>query len=247
MIFRIPDHDDVLVRIGEGVKHSYKDELNVLVWNVYKGQRGSHFREDFKQLAAGMDFILIQEALMDEHMPKLWKENFKDYHWSMAQSFKYRKNDHTTGVCIGSRYTPDKLEYIRAKSRELWWFTPKISLLSEYDFSGVKVLFVCTHMLNFVRTKVFLHAMNEIAEKIAAFDGPVVLAGDFNTWNVQRYLAMKEMFHDLKLEHVDFDQDWRLIRLDHVFVRGFSVQKAKVHHAVESSDHFPLELTLKFA
>ena len=245
-MFRIPDHEEVLVRIGEGVKHSLpRRDLNLLVWNVFKGQRGSHFHDDFKKLTKNQDFILIQEALMDEVMPKLWKDNLQNYHWSVAQSFQYRKTSMHTGVCIGSRYTPETLQYIRAKTRELWWLTPKISLFCEFDFSGTKALFVCTHMLNFVTTKSFIQSMEEIAAKIASFEGPVVLAGDFNTWNVKRYLAMKEMFHNLKLEHVDFDQDWRILRLDHVFVRGFSVQKALVHHAVESSDHFPLELTLR--
>lgn len=246
MPFKILQDDKVLLRFGEGKKiHVAEDELNILVWNIYKGQKGHFFREDFKLLAAAKDFVLIQEALMDTHMPKLWEDNFSDYQWSMAQSFQYKKNLLTTGVCIGSKIAPSKVEYIRARSRELVWFTPKISLFTEFDFNGVKGLFVCAHVLNFVTTQAFIASLHEIALKISEFSGPVLLAGDFNTWNVKRYLAMKDIFHNLKLEHVSFDQDKRLLRLDHIFVRGFSVQKALVHHTVLSSDHYPLEIKLR--
>jgi endonuclease/exonuclease/phosphatase (EEP) superfamily protein YafD len=254
MPFKILHDDNVLIRFGEGKKvHIAEEELSILVWNIFKGQRGHHFREDFKQLAFDKDFVLIQEALVDTHMPKLWQDSFEGYQWSVAQSFQYSRNASTTGVCIGSRIEPSKVEYIRARSRELIWFTPKISIFTEFEFNptpsetsvGVRALFVCTHVLNFVTTKAFIASLHEIALKISEFDGPVLLAGDFNTWNVKRYLAMKDIFHNLKLEHITFDQDKRLLRLDHIFVRGFSVQKALVHHTVSSSDHYPLEIKLR--
>jgi len=47
------------------------------------------------------------------------------------------------------------------------------------------------------------------------------------------------------MEHIDFDQDRRILKLDHVFVRHFSVVRAEVHSKIQSSDHFPLELRLK--
>lgn len=245
-IFRVPREESVLIKIGQGGKYKLSErDLNLLVWNVYKGQKGDHFREDFKKLAKDKDFILLQEAMVDQHMPKIWTENFVDYEWSMAQSFQYKKGTIKTGVCIGSRWAPETSQYVRGKTRELWWLTPKMSLFCEYDFGGVKVLMVCVHVLNFATTKAFIGSIQEIAEKIRNFGGPVVLAGDFNTWNVQRYLAMKDLFHSLQLEHVDFDQDWRLLRLDHVFVRGFKVKNAQVHHTIASSDHFPLELALQ--
>lgn len=250
-MFKIPKPENVLIQIGELHKLEAPavtyEELDLLVWNVLKGQRGSYFREDFKKLAQEKDFILIQEALMDEHMPKLWTEHFAGYQWSMAQSFQYNRNSFTTGVCIGSHLESLKTDYIRARSREMLWLTPKVSLFSEFEINGVRALFVCTHVLNFVTTHAFIRSLEEIALKISLFEGPVVLAGDFNTWNVKRYLAMKEIFHGLRLEHVRFDADQRLLRLDHVFVRGFQIQTAVVHHTISSSDHYPLELKLRLS
>jgi endonuclease/exonuclease/phosphatase (EEP) superfamily protein YafD len=96
-----------------------------------------------------------------------------------------------------------------------------------------------------VTTSAFTASLYEIAERISKFEGPVILAGDFNTWNVKRHLIMKSIFRDLGLEHLDLENDGRLLKLDHVFVRGFSVLKAEVHSSVFSSDHFPLEIKLK--
>jgi endonuclease/exonuclease/phosphatase (EEP) superfamily protein YafD len=104
---------------------------------------------------------------------------------------------------------------------------------------------ICTHVLNFVTTAAFTASLYEIAERISKFEGPVVLAGDFNTWNFKRYMIMKTIFRDLKLEHVDLENDGRILKLDHIFVRGFDVLQAHVHHTVVSSDHFPLEIKLK--
>ncbi|UYL08280.1 endonuclease/exonuclease/phosphatase family protein [Bdellovibrio sp. SKB1291214] len=244
--FRIPALEKVLVKIGEaGQVLAPSSELNIFVWNVYKGQKEHLFENDFRKHGSGKDFILLQEALVDNKMPLLWKQDFASYEWHLAQSFHYKKNENSTGVAIGSKYTPSTVDFIRASARELFWLTPKLTLFSEYDFEGKKVLVVCTHVLNFVTTSAFTTSLYEIAERISKFEGPVILAGDFNTWNVKRHLIMKSIFRDLGLDHLDLENDGRLLKLDHVFVRGFEVLKAEVHHTVVSSDHFPLEIKLK--
>ncbi|NUN06627.1 MAG: endonuclease/exonuclease/phosphatase family protein [Bdellovibrio sp.] len=242
----IPSKEKVLIKIGEGGEDiPSPTEFDIFVWNVFKGQKLHLFENDFRQLGAGKDFILLQEATVDQRMPKLWKEDFATYEWHLAQSFHYKRDLSSTGVAIGSKLRPQAVDFIRAKTRELFWLTPKLTLFNEYDFAGTKVLFVCTHVLNFVTLKAFSESLYQIAEKMSHFSGPIVLAGDFNTWHFKRYMIMKSIFRDLGLEHLDLDDDGRFLKLDHVFVRGFSVVKARVHHTVVSSDHFPLEIRLK--
>lgn len=246
MPFFIPAKDKVLMKIGEG--EGLAEPLSVMsifVWNVYKGQKAHVFENDFKKFGSGKDFIFLQEALVDNRMPLLWQQDFSAYEWHLAQSFHYKKDLSSTGVAIGSKMSPCAVDFIRAKAREFFWLTPKLTLFSEYDFEGRRVLFVCTHVLNFVTTAAFSESLYEIAQRISRFEGPVVLAGDFNTWNVKRYMIMKSIFRDLKMEHVDLENDGRLLKLDHVFVRGFEVLKAEVHHSVLGSDHFPLEIKLR--
>lgn len=243
----VPAKENVLLKIGEGevAPMTIPTEFDIFVWNVFKGQKARLFENDFRSLGEGKDFILLQEAIVDQRMPKIWKEDFSSYEWNLAQSFHYKKDLTSTGVAIGSKLRPESVDFIRAKTRELFWLTPKLTLFSEYDFAGKKALFVCTHVLNFVTLGAFTESLYEIAQKIAGFNGPIVLAGDFNTWNFKRYMIMKSIFRDLGLEHVDLDDDGRILKLDHVFVRGFEVVRARVHHSILSSDHFPLEIRLK--
>lgn len=245
--FTVPAKDKVLLQIGEAKPglSPLQSPFSVFVWNVYKGQRARLFEQDFRALGGGKDFILLQEAVVDHRMPQIWKDDFSNYQWSLAQSFHYKKDLSSTGVAIGARIRPETVDFIRAKVREMFWLTPKLTLFSEYAFENTKVLMVCTHMLNFVTLRAFTNSLYEVAEKISSFDGPVVLAGDFNTWNFKRYMVMKSILRDLKLEHVELDNDGRLLKLDHVFVRGFSILDAKVLHSVVSSDHYPLEIKLK--
>lgn len=244
--FIVPAKEKVLLQIGEAhAKSEPLTHIDIFVWNVFKGQKAHIFEKDFKSLCDGKDFIFLQEARVDAKMPKIWQEDFPSYEWHVAQSFHYKKDLTSTGVAIGAKMKPESLHFIRAKTRELFWLTPKLSLFSEYDFNGTKVLFACTHVLNFVTTAAFTNSLYEIAEHMADFKGPIVLAGDFNTWNFKRYMIMKSIFRDLNLEHLDLDDDGRLLKLDHVFVRGFEVERARVHHTILSSDHFPLEIRLK--
>lgn len=244
--FIVPANEKVLLRIGEAKNlPQMPSEFDIFVWNVYKGQKANLFEQDFKRLGEGKDFIFLQEAVLDQKMPTLWKKDFSTYEWHLAQSFHYKKDLSSTGVAIGSRLTPHSVDFIRAKTRELFWLTPKLTLFSEYEFGDKKALFVCTHVLNFVTLNAFTQSLYEIAERMSKFEGPIVLAGDFNTWNFKRYMIMKSIFRDLGLEHLDLEDDGRILKLDHIFVRGFEVLKAKVHHAVVSSDHFPLEIRLK--
>lgn len=244
--FLIPAKEKVLMKIGEAEKcPAPLSELNIFVWNVYKGQKAHIFENDFRKHGSGKDFIMLQEALVDNKMPLLWQKDFSAYEWHLAQSFHYKKDLSSTGVAIGSKITPTAVDFIRSSAREFFWLTPKLTLFSEYDLDGKKVLVVCTHVLNFVTTAAFTESLYEIAARISAFQGPVVLAGDFNTWNVKRYMIMKSIFRELGLEHLDLENDGRILKLDHVFVRGFEVLNAQVHHTVLGSDHFPLEIRLK--
>lgn len=244
MIWKVPQN--TIAQWGDSLSDlKLGESYSVLIWNVYKGQKGLRFAEDLKRLSGDKSFLLLQETMLAAQNPLPWKKDLGDMCWSVAQSFEFKMNDSSTGVAIGSRTKPLSLDFIRPETRELFWLTPKISLFAEYDFQGVRTLFVSCHVLNFVTTAAFIHSLEEIAERVSRFEGPVVLAGDFNTWNLKRFLAMKAVFRSLKLEHVEMEQDTRFLKLDHLFVRGFDVEYSCILHAVETSDHFPLEARLR--
>ena len=80
-------------------------------------------------------------------------------------------------------------------------------------------------------------------------DGPILLAGDFNTWLARRSEFLQDMTCNLQMDYATFSPDRRSRYfgqvLDHVFVKGLRVVKATCRTEVTSSDHRPIELVLE--
>ena len=78
--------------------------------------------------------------------------------------------------------------------------------------------------------------------------GPIVLAGDFNTWSDARFDLVREIAGRLGLVEISYADDRRVLFLghhvDHVFVRGLDVVAVNVG-PVKSSDHNPVEAVLR--
>ena len=87
-----------------------------------------------------------------------------------------------------------------------------------------------------------------LGDVLAAHDGPIVLAGDLNTWTAARKDAVGDVARRLGLSEVTFVDDRRALffgrQLDHIFVRGLRVL-ASTAIAVTSSDHNPVAVTLQ--
>jgi endonuclease/exonuclease/phosphatase (EEP) superfamily protein YafD len=244
MIFRKVTDDETLVSWGNSRGMSYdQDIIHCLIWNVYKGSREQVFSQELHNFLRDKDLALFQEVVTDQKMPDLLKQICPHWSFHMAQSFRTLRG-HTTGVLIGGHSRVVRNSFLRFKEREFFFFTPKMTLFSEITWKGVSVLVVCTHVINFVTNAAFTKALYEIAEQIQKHQGPVLLAGDFNTWNAKRNIVMKQILGDVGMEQVSFAKDERFLQLDHVFVRGIIVQDAQILHESRGSDHYPLEVRL---
>jgi endonuclease/exonuclease/phosphatase (EEP) superfamily protein YafD len=243
----IPSAKESLICVGacDEKKLPAKD-LKVLVWNVYKGKH-PRWAKDFCDVVKGHDLVLLQEAVTDDKMPQIWKNHFPTYAWNMAASFNINP-EHATGVAIGSRVQPTSLQFVRSTGRELFLLTPKIALISTFEIHGHKqsLLVVNTHSLNFTTTAHFVKSIEEKVEEIRHHVGPVIFAGDFNTWNPRRWMALVQMLAALHLHPIEFENDSRFFKLDHIFVRGCKVHKTEILDGFKGSDHVPLEMIVSF-
>jgi endonuclease/exonuclease/phosphatase (EEP) superfamily protein YafD len=106
-------------------------------------------------------------------------------------------------------------------------------------------LVVSTHALNFTFLGPYEDQLLDIADRINRHRGPVIWAGDFNTWNGGRWDTLYELASTLGLQAVHFDEDYRMMVLDHVFIRGLKVKAARVLNEWITSDHSPLALQLQ--
>jgi endonuclease/exonuclease/phosphatase family metal-dependent hydrolase len=83
---------------------------------------------------------------------------------------------------------------------------------------------------------------------------PLVIAGDFNDWRkeasdgMSTELGMVEVFEATRCHPArSFPTRMPMFRLDRIYVRGFEVRHAHVHHGqawARLSDHAPLSATL---
>ena len=106
---------------------------------------------------------------------------------------------------------------------------PKSSLLTYYPIKNTQqtLLVANIHAINFtLGTGRFTQQLLEIKEILAQHSGPIVFAGDFNTWSDQREAVLDQIIGDKKsgLLKVEFTSTvehlaWRR-RLDHIFFRG---------------------------
>ena len=100
-----------------------------------------------------------------------------------------------------------------SKYREFRVTAPKVSLVTEYPLSKREnLLAVNVHLLNFERwsVKKISHQLEDLKTIIANHSGPIVMAGDFNTWNQKRLKLVKQIARDIKLKEVtDFPKNRR--------------------------------------
>ncbi len=221
--------------------------ITLLSWNVHKNNHAFVWLEDF----AGMlhrhrpDLILFQEyqtmnrkSVLDRHheygygfFPNIvWKQNrFGLITASMGEI-----------VDFDCYLTPDVEPIIK---------TPKVTLETSYRLENGQLLRVVNvHMINFVKIGKFLAQIGQIEKALAKEAGPLILSGDFNTWNRRRMQTLEKVCRAYGLGHVEFAEQKHRIApfpypLDHIFYRELSVQKSEVLHSVESSDHKPLLVT----
>ena len=231
-------------RLGQRDGHSVA--LDVLIWNVQKAS-DEDFSREFSRLAGRSDLVLSQEASSGESMGEVLRSSDKG--WVMAQSFS--DEGETNGVATGARAKPLRTEFVRSKAREPFVHTPKMSLVSEFKLKGSakNLLVINVHGINFANyASAFATQLEQLEQSMIAHEGPMLLAGDFNTWNGTREKALNELVARHGLEAAPFGEGRKSVfghPLDHAFVRGLEVESAEVLECVDASDHEPLWLRLR--
>jgi len=117
---------------------------------------------------------------------------------------------------------------------------------------------ICVHLGLFARgrTRQLEHLRQRI-EKLVPAGAPLIVAGDFNDWH-WRHKATHQFAHPLNMHEVfelvsgvparSFPSALPFLRLDRIYVRGFKVRQAAVHHGPgwrRMSDHAVLTATLE--
>ena len=234
--------------------------ITIANWNAQKG-KNPRFATDLKLLIAREkpDILFLQEAKTDLFEPQQMGGYF-------AQSWSYPwPGGKTVGVMTLSRVPAVRIEQVPSKYREFGVTAPKVSLITEYPLpNGENLLAVNVHLLNFEvwSVKNLSHQLEDLKTIMSHHTGPIVMAGDFNTWSKKRLELVRKIARDVNLQEVTgFPQGrtagdtqsefWnealgveKDLPLDRVFFSGFNPTTARVLK-YETSDHKPILVKLK--
>ena len=234
-----PDH---VVSSSDGSRTGFLDpaEINLLIWNTHKGQ-DTGWLEEFAELSADQDLLLLQEASLNEGLRDLLLR--ETLSWNLATTFM--KDRIETGVLTASQVTPASACVQR--TMEPFLSLPKSTLISRYPLEGsTETLLVGNiHAVNFtLGTAAFRSQLDRLASMLDEHAGPVIVAGDFNSWSQSRARVLDEILTKSRfMRKVAFDgKGPRTIlgrTVDHVYYRGLSVVAGRVLES-DTSDHDPI-------
>lgn len=217
--------------------------LTVSVWNIYKQQR-ENWQSELESFTQGSELVLLQEASLNQGL----KDYLDDSVWKVRMANAFRFLNTPAGVM--------NLSHVNAKktcaylTMEPWLRLPKSALLSKYALSDGQTLAVVNlHGVNFVfgleEYKQQLESLKLVLEK---HNGPIILAGDFNTWRQARLNMVNSFAASLGLKGVNLRVDQRVKifgkPLDHLYYRDLQLVGAEAPKT-DASDHNPIIANFK--
>lgn len=261
--FRIPAPDERLHGMGRAATHALPAKTRVLVWNIYKSNRDS-WTGEFTALARSHDLLLLQEGWWDDATRPTYTA-IAGMRWWLGVTFEfpYACDVPKTGTMIGSRARPTApIFFLHSPYRDALANTPKSHIAGSFALEGASkpLLAVSVHATNFhIEQRPFELHVDQILETVRGHDGPVLLAGDFNTWSESRTAYLFDHTRALGLHSIyprgpatehegDGRMTWSDNYLDHAFTRDLVVSRdARVLREIDASDHTALSFVVSVA
>jgi endonuclease/exonuclease/phosphatase (EEP) superfamily protein YafD len=221
-----------------------RSPFRVVIWNIHK-QGDPGWREDMTAFAAENDVMLLQEAVLEPALRDI--VDSVGLRWVMASSFLYDGSD--IGVLTVTRVPP--IATCTQRVLEPYLRIPKSAVISWLRIAGTRqtLAVVNVHAINFDPfIDEYRAQLGALVDTLAAHQGPIVFAGDFNTWSEARDHALGDAVARLGMTELELGVDRRATFLgrhvDHMFVRGVEIVDA-IAIPVTSSDHNPVQATLR--
>jgi endonuclease/exonuclease/phosphatase family metal-dependent hydrolase len=248
--------------------------MQVVTYNIHKGFSGFHqevmvhaVREQLRILGADLVFLQEVQGMHNKHAEKFKNWPDQPQHAFLAEAVwgstaygsnvAYGHGHH--GNAILSRYPIEHshnqdITQLRFERRGLLHCTIKVPGLAR------EVHCVCAHLSVFARSRRRqLDALAGYLEDRVEPALPLIIAGDFNDWRneadqlLARRLGLTEVFGGawggLESPGRSFPSRHPVLKLDRIYVRGFSVGRAEVHFGgawSKISDHAALSANLLF-
>ncbi len=217
-------------------------EFALATWNVQKQTLHHNFNSFIQTLDHHhpTDFLLLQEAKVSQHQDF----SLTGYSYVTAPNIQIRR--HIYGVMTATHQEFLQSKALLTKARESWWTTRKSALITHHPLHNERELLLANvHAINFTSNQAFYKELHRLAEIVDAHQGPMIIAGDFNTWNRGREKSLCDFCHVLNIEHAEigkaeYAKKFMRYRLDHILYRGLKLIEAYAIDTGNFSDHNPL-------
>lgn len=218
--------------------------IHIVSWNIHK-QSDAGWQHDLGRFGGDNDIVLLQEAVLGSRLRAIVED--AGLRWVMASSFQRSGSD--VGVFTAARVPP--IASCTQRVVEPLLRLPKSAVISWFPIAHRRATLAVAnvHAINFsLSLGTYRAQFEQIGDALAGHRGPVIVAGDFNTWTDARAQVVHDLASRLGLTEVRFDQDRRSVffghELDHIFVRQLALV-ASATTDVKSSDHNPVAATLR--
>ena len=224
-------------------KKCFPNEFNLISWNVHKNDNSKEVKEYIQNKK--LDLILFQEASFKNNI------SFMSPEFSFDATANLEMKNKFFGVLTASISESFISKNILSEGKEVFLYTYKAKLLTSYKFEDESTLTVLNlHMINFRGNHRFNRELDLLFEFIKDYDGALIVAGDFNTWNKGRLDKLYKKASQLNLRDVKFQDNSPIKKfignsLDFVFYKGLEVEKVFVENVPHLSDHNPLFVRFK--
>lgn len=235
--------DQLLLSFSKVIESRSSDEFSMITWNAHK-LADKDFLPDLIHLSHETDLILIQEAMHQAELQNRFELNL-NFSFSFNKSFCNSKNE-ATGVMNASRYLLQNNLNLVSPVNEPLTSTPKVSGYSKIIVPEIGPIHIInTHGLNFNLGSDFKKQIDHLTNYIMKLSGPIIWAGDFNTWSSDRMSYLNKSAQKLGLTHLKPLKDSRNLKLDHVYARGLQALSTEILDTYNSSDHWPIKVIFK--
>ena len=235
------------------------DSIRIVNWNIHKEGNLSEWKKVITHIVKDKkpDFILLQEVRLDGKVGDFISKDLK-YGWEFSPNLYQGKYDAYSGVLTASHIKPKMVESALSNGTELFSKIQKTVLFTKYPIGSpsLELLVVNIHGINInIDLDGFKEQIRYIAEVVMRHDGPVILAGDFNTWKEARLDHLSKLVKEMELVKIDFGSNADYVEtmfgnpLDHIFISKEKLEVIKgsqdVIVDIKSSDHSPLFVELR--
>lgn len=221
--------------------------FRLIAWNCHKVDFTSHHHQPIESLLniPSPQLLSLQEAALTPEQP-----HFFQLSYIMTPNIQTHKKLY--GVLTASTHHFYPVRQQLTQCRELGCLTYKASLITLHPLSNGEMLtHLNIHAINFVPHLLFQREIESLWHLLKHQTGPMILSGDFNTWNKKRVQTLFKIVNALALTQATYP-DHRPIKtlnrqpLDYIFYRGLKINATQAMRVPNISDHNPLIVDFEY-